>query len=280
MGFKILFSDIDGTCVHYTDGEDWVISQSDDPDQGTLVLAKWGTNENDIDIAQWSSALLLPPSTSGSRGIISRRTIDLYAAIRALGIKIVLISGCRYTTFLQRLAFLPAADAYVCESGGRIFYPDSTGNTAAALKEDLAWRDTHNAAGPPYFEHQPIESRMEAVLWQQYQMLNSAGLRLDARNYTTAFRVKVKREEWQEKFAGELLPGLSSAENLGAVDIYPATSGKLNSALYLMETFGAAKDGKDSVFMCGKSSRIFMFIPCINVLNRGREPTPLKDPNG
>ena len=257
MGFKILFSDIDGTCVHYTDGEDWVISQSDNPDEGTLVLAKWSNDGTDN--AQWSSSLLLPPSTSGSRGIISRRTLELYASIRALGIKVVLISGCRYTTFLQRLAFLPAADAYVCESGGRIFYPDTTGNTAAPLEEDTEWRNKHIAAGPSYFEHQPIDARMDAALWQQYKLLNEAGLCLDAANYTTAFRVKIKREEWQENFAGDLLPGLSFAENLGAVDVYPSTSGKYNAAGYLMVKFGARVDGKDSVFMCGKICVLIYF---------------------
>jgi len=36
---------------------------------------------------------------------------------------LVLVSGMRTTTLFQRLAFLPRADAYASECGGRIFYP-------------------------------------------------------------------------------------------------------------------------------------------------------------
>jgi hypothetical protein len=42
-----------------------------------------------------------------------------------------LISGARLSTLLMRLPYLPAADAYVCENGGRIFYPGSDLPTGA-----------------------------------------------------------------------------------------------------------------------------------------------------
>ena len=47
--------------------------------------------------------------------------------------KLVLVTGARLSTTLQRLPFLPAADALVAESGGRIFYPGSL-PTAAPLQ--------------------------------------------------------------------------------------------------------------------------------------------------
>ena len=59
----------------------------------------------------------------------------------------VLITGARTSTLLTRLPFLPAADAYVAENGGRIFYPDTTLPTAMPLAEDSKWRKTHNATG-------------------------------------------------------------------------------------------------------------------------------------
>ncbi len=59
----------------------------------------------------------------------------------------VLLTGARTATLLQRLPFLPAADAYVAENGGRIFYPDQTLPTAAPLAEDSKWRKVHNSAG-------------------------------------------------------------------------------------------------------------------------------------
>ena len=59
----------------------------------------------------------------------------------------VLLTGARTATLLQRLPYLPAADAYVAENGGRIFYPDQTLPTAMPLMEDSKWRKLHNAAG-------------------------------------------------------------------------------------------------------------------------------------
>ena len=59
----------------------------------------------------------------------------------------VLITGARTSTLLARLPFLPAADAYVAENGGRIFYPDSTLPTALPMAEDTKWRKAHNEAG-------------------------------------------------------------------------------------------------------------------------------------
>jgi len=38
-------------------------------------------------------------------------------------VKLILISGMRTSTLLKRLPYLPKADAYVSEVGGRIFYP-------------------------------------------------------------------------------------------------------------------------------------------------------------
>jgi hypothetical protein len=55
----------------------------------------------------------------------------------------VLITGARTATLLQRLPFLPSADAYVAENGGRIFYPDQTLPTAMPLMEDTKWRKSH-----------------------------------------------------------------------------------------------------------------------------------------
>ena len=59
----------------------------------------------------------------------------------------VLLTGARTATLLQRLPFLPSADAYCAENGGRIFYPDQTLPTAMPLMEDTKWRKSH-IAGP------------------------------------------------------------------------------------------------------------------------------------
>ena len=41
------------------------------------------------------------------------------AGLRAQGIKFVVITGARLSTLLMRLPYLPACDAFVCESGAQ-----------------------------------------------------------------------------------------------------------------------------------------------------------------
>ena len=57
------------------------------------------------------------------------------------------MTGARTSTLLQRLPFLPAADAYASENGGRIFYPDVTLPTACQIAEDARWRARHTPTG-------------------------------------------------------------------------------------------------------------------------------------
>ena len=83
----------------------------------------------------------------GMQGVISIKTLTELARMRKAGIKLVLITGARVSTLLQRMAYLPAADAYICENGGRIFYPDNTLPLALPIAEDVQWRNKHNATG-------------------------------------------------------------------------------------------------------------------------------------
>jgi hypothetical protein len=63
------------------------------------------------------------------RGVISAKTLSLVDEIRNKNhVKFVLISGMRTSTLLQRLPYLPRADAYCSENGGRIFYPIEIGD--------------------------------------------------------------------------------------------------------------------------------------------------------
>lgn len=84
------------------------------------------------------------------QGIISRGTLERMARLRANGTRVVLITGARTSTLIQRAPHLPQADAYVSENGGRIFYCDdcSTGK-AEAFCEDMDWRERHSAVAGP-----------------------------------------------------------------------------------------------------------------------------------
>lgn len=51
------------------------------------------------------------------KGYISVGTLEKLAEVRAAGIPLVLVSGSRTSTILQRIPFLPVADVYVTENG-------------------------------------------------------------------------------------------------------------------------------------------------------------------
>jgi hypothetical protein len=103
---NIVFSDLDGTLIHYP-------SSSPKNQRGNQLLK-------------------LPPSSTGMKGIISSKTLQHVQKIRNQGIKFVLVSGMRTSTFLTRLPYLPRADAYCTEAGGRIFYPIDNSSSSSA----------------------------------------------------------------------------------------------------------------------------------------------------
>ena len=236
---KIVFSDVDGTLVHYPDN----IPQTDD------ILA-------------------LPPSSTGMRAIISKETLRKCQAIRKSGRKLVLVSGMRTTTLLNRLPYLPRADAYCSEAGGRIFYPTECNNDDAnqvriepaayedatndelvpfSLTEDLEWRkNMENAAGTDGFAGQELSdlsqgskplvpvSLRKGPLWDFARLLVSRGLVLDTKGYATSFRVTANQQSeasmipFRELQANAIPcpPAIETRTNLGSLDFYPANSGK------------------------------------------------------
>eukprot|EP00798_Chlamydomonas_sp_ICE-L_P014687 gene14687-20726_t len=212
---RILFSDIDGTIMH-------------DP------------SSQDRD-----AVLVTPPSASGRQGEISTTTFHKVAKVRSQGVRFCVITGARLSTLLMRLAFLPAADAFVCENGGRIFYPGSKLPTVAL---NILTHYKH-----PY---QPLSPACQGTLWTWYKKLLEEGWKLDANGYTTSFRVHGNKNgktiEELHRITEKAPPGLASSWNLGAADFYPATSGKLNAARqanYIMVVMMGAK-AEDCTFLC------------------------------
>ncbi|WIA36362.1 hypothetical protein OEZ86_007679 [Tetradesmus obliquus] len=213
---NICFSDIDGTLVHYLD----------DPAQLQEVVG-------DI--------LMLPQSSTGRLGIISQASLAKAAQLRKAGAALVIISGARTSTVLQRLPYLPAADAIIAENGGRIWYPDPSGLTMCPLQEDLQWRQQlADVAGPPDQDALPPLDR-KGALWDWYRQLYREGWNLDANSYSTAFRLTKTPNKSEEQLAAAVAARpacLASSTNLGVVDFYPKASGKEGAAAYLMQKFG------------------------------------------
>lgn len=248
----IVFSDLDGTLIHYPE---------------PLLDQERGPSEAD------STILQLPPSSTGMVGVISTQTLIKCQSIRRLGVKLVLVSGMRSSTLLKRLPYLPRADAYCCEAGGRIYYPTilpSSLNASQAeedgtyhrivpipydgadpsdlqpffLQEDSQWRslmERSDAAGLDGFAGSgdrvapvPLEQR-KGALWAFARLLKERGLVLDTQGYATCFRVNKNQQISEESrlLFDKLLSGeiehpteLATSVNLGCIDFYPAISGK------------------------------------------------------
>lgn len=241
---EVIFSDIDGTLVHYPKSND---------------ALREGEARSLID---------LPLSSTGTAGVISTRTLGLCQEIRRQGVMFVLVSGMRADTLFKRLPFLPKADAYCCEAGGRIFYPvndNRLGNFRVNpiqvngenaedpepffIYEDTDWRERmemEDAAGKDGFlgkeidqstrNLQPISlSERKGPLWKHAQTLTSLGLVVDMKGYSTCFRVNENHQVAESDTFNRLLKGLidcpaglSTSRNLGCVDFYPSVSGKKN----------------------------------------------------
>ena len=251
---QFVFSDVDGTLVHYPDDLNGAIGEDE--------------------YEEINQILKLPPSSTGLRGVISSKTLELCQKLRReKNVKLVLVSGMRTSTLLKRLPFLPRADAYASEAGGRIFYPVENNpnyqgdmvtpkryNGATdddlipfGLVEDMEWRSKmSNAAGIDGYTGDefdvfklkkinpspiiPIQER-SGTLWEFAKDLEKKGFVIDYKGYSCCFRVNLKQQvraiiieedfnHLTEEDVSAL--GLGSSVNLGCVDFYPIESGKKN----------------------------------------------------
>lgn len=237
----VTFSDIDGTLVHYPtspagepyEDEHGSITQESVHPGFQLYTAKGGKRHK---------VLALPPNSAGLQGIISLNTLSTMTGFRSRTHMTVIVTGARNSTMLQRLPFLPVADAYVSENGGRIFWHDHTLPTAAPIAEDLEWRHHHTqATGPPDQEGVAPEKR-QGPLWDAFRALKAQGWAVDARDYSTAFRVKPAPGKGLDELQAvlqETTQYLTCSWNLGMADVYPTTSGKAAAAQFLMRRLGA-----------------------------------------
>ncbi|KAK9838542.1 hypothetical protein WJX81_006152 [Elliptochloris bilobata] len=237
---RICFSDIDGTLVHYRESQDQYGELTTPSVLANCMI--WVEKES----GRRHKLLMLPPSATNAQGMISIKTLTDLSRMRSAGTMLVLVTGARTATLLQRLPFLPAADAYVCENGGRIFYPDATLPTACQLAEDARWRARHTpTVGATSHDSLPAAER-KGLLWDTMRALMAQGWEPDTFSYSTAFRLRLQEGKTEEDLTEALasLPaGLAHSRNLHAADVYPETSGKDNAARHLMQRFDAAPHG-------------------------------------
>jgi hypothetical protein len=242
---NIVFSDVDGTLVHYPDDT----RQENEPGNKTIYL---------------------PASSTGMRGVISSKTLQLCQKMRREeNVKLVLVSGMRTSTLIKRLPYLPKADAYASEAGGRIFYsvPDPGGNMVTpipfdgatddvlmsfGLVEDKLWRSKlseEDAAGMDGYIGDSMDTFLgkqretaivpicerKGALWDFCKSLQKKGFVIDYKGYSNCFRVNKKQQNIISEDEFNSLRsldvseyGLATSVNLGCIDFYPIYSGKKN----------------------------------------------------
>jgi hydroxymethylpyrimidine pyrophosphatase-like HAD family hydrolase len=165
-------------------------------------------------------AIPVPPLQDG---YISVKTLSLVERLREHDVDIVLMTGARTSTFLQRLSSMPLFDYAACEGGGRLYrkkIPPATkqggrllalSNAEEQLELDTEWLDRFvDAIGPWRYNQLTMDQRVadgtataasdvpsRGMLWECYRALKDtkrmldAGIdsvpQLDARSFTTAF---------------------------------------------------------------------------------------------
>jgi hydroxymethylpyrimidine pyrophosphatase-like HAD family hydrolase len=80
------------------------------------------------------------------QGIISQASLAKAAQLRKSGTAVIIISGARTSTVLQRLPYLPAADAIIAENGEQMLFASLTDARlrSSPLQRHVAhWAELH-----------------------------------------------------------------------------------------------------------------------------------------
>lgn len=226
---KAIFSDLDGTLVHFPvwfEAHGVRMKHRDDVHHRAVVVDAQGEER---------PCRLLPRTTMGD-GVVSDRSVELVSQLRKQGIMFVIVTGARKSTVLERLQFLPDADVVVGESGSRIYIHGEL---------DEAWEQRMRPICGPLEREVDVSQRPEP-LWIFCRALQSAGLNVDTRAYYGCFRVDTKGDAQKEallrKLMQEMPREIEWAMNLGKFDFFPATSGKKNAVEYLQQRYGLRKE--------------------------------------
>lgn len=160
MNIRIVFSDLDGTLVHYPQ-ELQRYADIEQLNDGNFLVRYNNSGEERI---------CLPlPSTTRGYSLISLETCRRINEIRQKGIYFVYITGARTVTFENRRSLLPLADFEVFENGGVITQQG---------KIDAEWqRNVFDFIGSTYSLQTPVEER-QGSLWDAYRFLSQKGFQV------------------------------------------------------------------------------------------------------
>lgn len=209
-----IFSDIDGTVVHY---------EKTMAKQGYRLMTADGTRCIDVqaeieDSRNWIQpsvrhgvavervcwfhtptstpvwCLKVPSLTLGG-GYISEKTLDLVDELRqTFGVKFVLMTGARTSTMLMRRqsATLPTTDFDVCEGGGKQWRRNGK-PPAESCDLDADWTQRFAAVTGPMDQLDSDPLTRVGPLWDVFRILHAEGFHLDAKSFSTSFLVDLSK---------------------------------------------------------------------------------------
>ncbi|KAI0562760.1 haloacid dehalogenase-like hydrolase [Gracilaria domingensis] len=246
---SVLFSDLDGTLVHYPKEFlhyaqiiEQVAATEHSPEFATIRYND--TNE--------TRKCVVLPSMTGGKAYLSLRTKELVARLREMGVIFVIITGARSSTYVSRRASLPAADYEFYENGGRKIV---NGQLDASWSEQFKPQVGEIGDRVSLVPDMPPPNERDGTLWKLYDELVAQGWSTDSRQYSTNFRVDVAKSDGKTAadFAAIVADkcaalGLASSYNLGKADLYPAASGKANAARHVLHICGIARADAVAIF--------------------------------
>eukprot|EP00667_Euglena_gracilis_P014338 EG_transcript_14858 len=263
---KVLFSDLDGTLVHFHHEIASYAHVQPIPDRGPAEVNALYT---DTTSGEQRPCYTLPSSTAGP-AYISLRTHELLQRLRGQGVLFVIVTAGRKSTLLARIPMLPTADVYVGETGGRILlnrqspllFPEAGHPVSAppppppCLELDAEWSARlAPITGPLDSETPPLDRPGD--LWDAFRRLHARGLAPDGNAYWACFRVDAAKaapltppeaEVALREVCAALPETLATASNLGKTDFFPACSGKGNAARHLLARIGVPQADSFALF--------------------------------
>lgn len=246
MDLRAIFSDVDGTIVHYEKNlvkQGYVLTVQPPPPKSDA--APFGGPDDALGLrrCQWLhvatgrviDCFCVPSLTLGG-GFVTVHTLQLVRCLRdELGVVFVLLTGARSSTMAMRRASrtLPETDFDCCEGGGKIHkltYTDDLDAVAAhasapiseagsaqpiSVTLDVDWCNRFASVIGPWTENEKEEDPLKRLgkLWDCYRSLAEGGkYKLDAKSFSTAFIVDFKargdeaEKELKRRFEAEFLP--------------------------------------------------------------------------
>ena len=256
-----IFSDIDGTIVHYEKNLKslgYQLVPADDPASATSLNGI--PNPSGLPTAVWvhqPTNTYVPcfhvPSLTLGGGFISCRTLHLVDALRANGVKYVLMTGARTSTLLLRRksGSLPTSDYDVGEGGGKIWARKGAAPDIG-VPLDPVWSERFvHVTGPlEQLDQDPLTR--QGPLWECFAALKAAGYHLDAVSMSTSFLVDLTKsstvtkdgltvDEAEQKLKGWFETDLGSRHNvcyitnLGKGQVCPVGCGKRTAMEYILD---------------------------------------------